>query len=117
MNKFKVTGFTFWGDSRFLGDDIDENDRPTPRDYADMKRAVVNYLADTDTFFLPEYHQHGEYGVPVLNDKYRFECSMRAWGRVLADAFGGDYVEYYCSLGDSYPIKLPDENMRKYNDN
>jgi hypothetical protein len=118
-NKWHVVGFC-----RYY---IDEKDQlyPEPpygtmdkRDAADIDRAIVNYLADTDTYLVPDQHQSEElHCVPVVeNDKgerYQVTFSLRAWGRIMGEAFGGDYMDYYCSFPEDHPgkIKLPDPEL------
>jgi len=106
---YKVTGFTHWGDTQFT-----DWDRYKGGDISlfmdSCENVLVDYLKATNIKFDPDYHQHGEFGCPIINNTYRLEYSLRGWSNVLARAYGGDYMDYYCST-ISEPT-LPPENMR-----
>jgi len=117
-NKWKVVGFCryFTDEKDYLYPDVPYAEL-SKRDAADIDRAIVNFLADTNTYFLPDQHQAEElYCVPVVeNDdgqRYQVTYSLRAWGRIMGEAFGGDYMDYYCSSLEDHPeICLPDINL------
>lgn len=89
----KVTGWTYWEDERY--DEI-------PNDEYDMARSVVVHsLWEFGFKFDGTYHTNGDYGVPVIDNKWKFTVSHRVWGGLMADAYpeicdgdGMDYVSW-----------------------
>ena len=107
--QYKVTGFTHWGDKRFT--DWDKYKGGDINLFMDScENVLVDYLKANKIKFDPDYHQHGDFGCPIINDTYRLEYSLRGWSSVLARVYGGDYMDYYCST-ISEPT-LPPANMR-----
>ena len=53
--------------------------------------------------FSGEYHQYGEYGMPMFDDGSVLFCSWRHWGSIMAEAWdpdgdkGLDYMDFYMS--------------------
>ena len=51
--------------------------------------------------FSGEYHQYGEYGMPMFEDGSVLFCSWRHWGSIMAEAWdpdgdkGLDYMDFY----------------------
>ena len=76
----RVTGWTNWHDDKYF--DTDE----AGMSYEAVKQAVVEYLKQTGIKFCGGYHQTGEYGVPVIDNKYVFKTSFRGWGDTMAKA-------------------------------
>ena len=89
--KSKVTGWTHWNDKRF-------EEPSTNNKWKKFKQLVIQEIRDKGYRFSGYYHQQGDFGVPVIDGKYRFEVSMRTWGKVMAEAEGNfgdmDYVKW-----------------------
>lgn len=86
----KVTGWTYWEDERY-GD--------LPNDEFDMAWSVVgSTLCGCHYKFTGTYHQNGDYGVPIIDDKWKFTVSQRTWGQLMAEAYpdicDGDGMDY-----------------------
>ena len=81
--QLEVVGWTFWGDPQFSRVPwIDDNyDRL-------YEQAVIAELRNRNYHFTGSSHQHGRFGVPVLNDGMQYSVSMRHWGRLMAEAWG-----------------------------
>ena len=51
--------------------------------------------------FSGQYHQYGEYGMPMFDDGSVLFCSWRHWGSIMAEAWdpdgskGLDYMDFY----------------------
>ena len=106
--KAEVIGFCKFGNDKYPEPDYSTLNQKTG---AGIKRSIVNFLAEHDILLLPDTHQSEEsYGAPVVRLEdgtvYRYECTLRCWGGILADAFGGDYLDYYCNYDRSLE-KLP----------
>ena len=104
---YRVTGFTRWGDTKFT--DWDKYKGGDLNQFMDScENALVDYMRENKIKFDPDYHQHGDYGCPIINNTYRIEYSLRGWSKVLARVYGGTYVDYYCSKIDE-PTLPPKE--------
>lgn len=69
----KVTSWTDRDDERY-SDDI-------PYDLCgEAMDAVTKALRENGYKFDGYYHQGGDFGVPVLDEKWKFTCSFRVWG-------------------------------------
>lgn len=80
--------------------------------YEDMYSLTVEHCKKTGIRFNANYHQGGEEGCPVFDDKYIMQVSLRTWGALMADVEDNDdpmgYVDYYLDMGEM-PKKLPSE--------
>ena len=87
----KVTGWTHWNDEKF-------EEPSTSNEWVSFRKAVIQEIKNKGYKFSGYYHQQGDFGVPVIDDKYALEFSMRTWGKIMAEALGHcgdmDYVEW-----------------------
>lgn len=75
----KVTCWTDWEDSRF--EDL-------PQELLnEAKKMVISEIQERGYKFTGDYHQNGDYGVPVIDDKYLAKYSQRHWGWLMAKAY------------------------------
>ena len=85
--------------------------------------ALINEIRKRKYKFGGTYHQQGEFGCPVMEDKTVYLMTQRAWGDVMADVWGGDYCAYAWG-GDmgkvpdeaAIPDEKTEEDIRKEND-
>ena len=56
--------------------------------------AVLNEVRRRKYKFGGTYHQQGEFGCPVMEDKTVYLMTQRAWGELMSDAWGGTYCDY-----------------------
>ena len=63
--------------------------------YADRVKA----LKEAGREITGEEHQNLEDGVPLFSDGKVFRGSWRGWGSVMADVWGGCYMDYYMKIG------------------
>lgn len=82
----KVTGWTDWSDETYeeLPDHL----------YEEAYGVVAAELSLRGYKFTGCYHQNGDYGVPIIDDKWKFTASQRTWGGIMVDA-------YPCEIDDS----------------
>ena len=85
----KITGWTNWNDPNC------RRLYPIPPGAVEL---VVSELRKNGYKFSGEYHQNGEFGVPVFDGHAMFQCSMRMWGNLMAHAYpdGGVDSMSYC---------------------
>lgn len=95
----QVTGWTDYENP--LYQDWFELER-TQEELDEAKRVIANTLRAQGYMFSGYYHQGGIFGVPVLDNKWRYEVSFRTWGGIMAMAYpdlidnsdGMGYVEW-----------------------
>lgn len=80
-SKWQITGWVHWGDPKY-------NDMSAiSSNYDDVRDSVIDEIKSKNYKICGFSHQHNDKGVPVINNKYRFEVSLRCWGRIMADAY------------------------------
>lgn len=72
--------------------------------FDDVWNCVREELERRNIKFDAVYHQNGEYGVPVIDDRYVLQVSMRMWGALVAESEGNmrnfNYMDWYMSDDD-----------------
>lgn len=67
--------------------------------YKEMERIVIKHCKEKEIRFSGDYHQSGDYGVPIIDDKYMLFCTSREWGWIMAQADENNdpmgYLNYY----------------------
>lgn len=86
----KVTGWTYWEDDRY---------EEIPNDVFDLVWGIVGSELRAHGYqFTGSYHQNGDFGTPIIDDKWKFTLSQRSWGELIADAYpeicDGDGMDY-----------------------
>lgn len=95
----KVTGWTHWENGAYK-----DLEYICPDLYELGSQVVIDELKRTGYKFTGIYHQNGKFGVPIINDKYRYEASQRSWGALVAAAHPDEeyekdnkaYLKWYC---------------------
>lgn len=88
----KVTGWTYWGNEKYWPCD----DLSSP-EWEKARQAVIEEIRKNGCKLCGYSHQDPEVcGVPIIDEKYRFEVSMRSWGRIMAEAYGNMGMTDYC---------------------
>lgn len=82
----KIIGWTCWDDPNYteMFEDVAVCDTP---DIAKVKSIIAEELRSNGFRFDGRYHQGGETGVPVFDNNHTFQCSMRVWGEIMAEAY------------------------------
>lgn len=79
---------------------------------SEMETCVINHCKEKGIRFSADYHQYGDYGVPIIDDKYMYYTFARTWGWIMAMADGDEsdkgYLKYYLH-GNEYPTKYPND--------
>ena len=96
----KLIGFTFFGNNKYRDITFVKN---SSKDLVlKCQIELVSKLKSNDIFISGDEHQYAKWGVPVFEDtndnryKYKYELNLRNWSKILALAFGGNYLDYYC---------------------
>lgn len=76
--------------------------------FEEARKTIVDEMKFRGIRFSGEFHQNSLFGVPVLDDKYYFTSTWRAWGEMVAEAVDGDddYFDWYMN-SDEKPSVLP----------
>lgn len=78
----------------------------------EMEKCVIEHCREKGIRFSADFHQYGEYGVPIIDDKYMYYTFARTWGWIMAMADGDEsdkgYLRYYL-YGNEHPTKYPNE--------
>lgn len=87
----KIIGWTNWEDPRYKEIDfrflnMEECDR--------IFRTVSDELSRRGYCFSGDYHQNGDYGVPILDDGRKVCVSCRNWGHIMANAHPNKIHDY-----------------------
>ena len=80
----------------------------------ELIQCVIEHCKETGIRFFSDYHQDGDWGIPIIDDKYMVLVSLRKWGEMMAladnDTDEKAYLHYYLSDSDYYSaIRLPFE--------
>ena len=79
---------------------------------SEMETCVIEHCKEKGIRFSSDYHQYGDYGVPIFNNKYMYYTFARTWGWIMAmaddDKSDNGYLKYYLH-GNEHPIKYPNE--------
>lgn len=77
-----------------------------------MEECIINHCKEKGIRFSASYHQYGEFGIPIIDDRFMYMGFARTWGWIMAQADGDDsdmgYLKYYLH-GNEHPIKYPNE--------
>lgn len=86
----RVTGWTDW---YFKAEQL-KTIEPIPLNmFQDVLPVISKEIRSRGYKFSGYRHQNHENCVPVINDKYYVQCSMRGWGAVMAEAYFGEEDE------------------------
>lgn len=79
---------------------------------SEMETCIINHCKEKGIRFSADYHQCGDYGVPIIDNKYMYFTFARTWGWIMAQADNDDsdmgYLKYYLHENE-HPIKYPNK--------
>lgn len=108
----KVVGWCKWSDKYRDWHDVHHCDDGA-------RLAIMNEIRRNKYKFGGTYHQQGEFGCPVMEDGTVYIVTMRSWGSIMADVWGGDYCEYAWSdaMGEvprksATPVEKTEEDIK-----
>lgn len=83
-------------------------------------KVVIEEVRKNGYHFTGNDHQNADWGVPILDNKYKLCVGQRSWGGIIADAFPDEideskeygYIKWAWSTpeGEEDKIKIPSEN-------
>ena len=114
----RVTGWTEWDDPNYkemfpVGEAPDWNKKE------EVSKIVADEIRRCGYKFTGSYHQEGDYGVPIIDDTWLYQCFCREWGGIIADAYpdeidnsdGYGYVKWAWIVPENEEQVVP--NMEK----
>lgn len=104
--EYEVTGWTHWDDENYkeIADVIDfHNDRKNFDEvFLKVYESVIDFCVKNKIYVSDSEHQAGDYGVPIVNNLYKFEFSLRTWAGLMAEVWTKinnkdySYLDFYC---------------------
>lgn len=68
---------------------------------------LVDYCVKNRIYISPNQHQNEDWGVPVFDNKYVDQFSLRSWGGIMAEVWNKimgredlNYLDFYCNDAD-----------------
>lgn len=112
----QITGWTNWFD--------DNRYSELPQTEAldvEVRALIARELRDHDYKFTGDYHQHGDFGVPIIDGAWLYKCSQRKWGGIMADAYpdkidntdGYGYLQWAWDKPDGEIMVVPNKEDYK----
>lgn len=114
----KVTGWTWWDNPEYedmfpIGPDRDCDK------FEEVGALVVSEMRSNGYKFSGTYHQGGDFGVPIIDGKWLYQCSCRSWGHIMAMAYpdeiddrdGYGYVKWAWMNPDGQKSVVPYERL------
>ena len=101
-NIMKVTKWTYFGNGLPIICNWEVvHTADIPHEYYErVRQAVVEELRNNNYHFSGDYHQNGDFGCPIIDNKYSFEVSVREWGDIMAEAYPNEDYTIYDSKGE-----------------
>lgn len=72
---------------------------------------VVDYCVENRIYVTDEEHQGADFGVPIIDDKYLLQLTLRTWADLMSEVWNRilrtkkySYLDFYCSGGLSGTI-------------
>ena len=119
---YRVTGWTYFEDEQYvcLSDSYHSEADPNALDMDAVRNAIVREMKEKGYKFTGIYHQYGDYGTPIINNKYIVRYSQRSWGDIMADVLdvpdedGFAYMEWAWMLPEGEQYVIPSEDREIY---
>ena len=91
-------------------------DEDRAKSYADtleaIEKCIIEHCKEKGIRFSADYHQYGNYGIPIIDNRFMYMGFARTWGWIMAMADGDEsdkgYLKYYLH-GNEHPTKYPNE--------
>ena len=114
VSSIKIIGWTDWDNPEYkemfpIGEPADWNA------IEEVQQTIADELRANQYKFTGEYHQNGDYGVPIFEDGTVYQCSQRTWGAIMAMAYPeevGDDNCNYCVWAWRAPIEMSVPNPK-----
>lgn len=97
----KITGWT-WYENPDYKEMFPIGETSTFADEFKVRKLIAEELRKCGYKFTGGYHQNGDFGAPIIDDVWIYQCSCRTWGGIMVMAYpeesddtdGMGYVEW-----------------------
>lgn len=91
----KVTGWTWWDNPEYA-EMFPLEDRMDPSwdmydKVGEIEKLIAEDIRKHGYKFTGSYHQGGDYGAPIIDDKWLYQCSCRSWGNIIVMAYPEEF--------------------------
>lgn len=106
----EVTGWTHFDNTDYI--DLSEEisklklDTDKIKELRDINfqcyKIIIAHCIKNKIYVSDGLHQNGDFGVPIVDGKYRFECTLRYWSGIMAEVWSiinqkdYSYRDFYC---------------------
>lgn len=105
----KITGWTWWDNPEYK-EMFPIGERPSLDEINKVERLIADELCAHGYKFTGSYHQEGDFGVPIIDDTWLYQCSCRTWGHIMAMAYP-DEIDNSDGYGYTLWAWLPPEEI------
>ena len=114
----RITGWTYAEDNRYEEMFDGAQQEYCGKSHDDIILIIAKELKGNNYRFDGRYHQNGDYGVPVFENKWKYVCTFRTWGKIMAKAYpeeidntdGFGYVKWAWSVPEGKIASVPRTN-------
>ena len=93
----RVTGWTSWDNPAFQ-EMFPDGGRYSAEEDNEVRKLIARELRKNGYKFTGQYHQNGDFGVPIIDNEKVYQCSQRTWGEIMVMAYPDDPNNpNYCS--------------------
>lgn len=78
----KIIGWTWYGNHEYKRLCCN-----TYEQIAHIEKIIATEIRNKGYKFTGDYHQEGDYGVPIFDNGMIYECSKRVWGDIMVQAY------------------------------
>lgn len=82
----KIIGWTDWDNPQYK-EMFPLGGYYTRKQIEEVEKIIAKELRDKGYKFTGNYHQNGDYGVPIFDNDMVYQCTQRTWGGIMADAY------------------------------
>ena len=82
----KIVGWTYWGNPQYK-EMFPLDGSHTWEQREEVENIIAKELRDKGYKFTGNYHQNGDYGVPIFDNGMVYQCTQRTWGGIMVDAY------------------------------
>ncbi len=100
----KIVGWTWCGNPEYKEMYPIGQDANTDWDRKEVENVIVEELRTKGYRFTGDYHQNGDYGVPIFDNGMVATFSKRQWGALMYRAYPDDKGYYEDAKGMEYVV-------------
>ena len=83
----KIIGWTDWQVKEDINSKYEAMNPKTWADTEEIEKIIADELRDKGYKFTGDYHQNGDFGVPIFDNDMVYQCTQRSWGGIMLMAY------------------------------